>query len=82
MRNEQESRGERGDPRQAQAPRRPDEAAGTDEQEGRDAASLRPEISRQDAERLLDALRARERKAPAWTERKGEARRRDAAKDW
>ena len=82
-RDEQESRGERVDPRQAQAPPRPDEPAGTAEQEGRDGgARPRPEISRQDAERLLDALRARERKAPAWTERKGEARRRDAEKDW
>jgi tetratricopeptide (TPR) repeat protein len=45
------------------------------------AAEPRPEIARQDAERLLDALRAREQNAPLWS-RPAEARRRDAEKDW
>jgi tetratricopeptide (TPR) repeat protein len=46
------------------------------------AGAPRPEISRQDAERLLDALRAREQNAPPWSARPGGSRRRDAEKDW
>jgi tetratricopeptide (TPR) repeat protein len=39
-------------------------------------------VSRQDAERLLDALRARERNLPPGTWQRREARRRDVEKDW
>jgi Ca-activated chloride channel family protein len=38
--------------------------------------------SRQDAERLLDAVRARERQLPPGAWRRREARRRDVEKDW
>ena len=46
-------------------------------------AAARPEgLGRQDAERLLDALRARERNMPLGPAGRKEPRRRDVAKDW
>jgi Ca-activated chloride channel family protein len=46
-------------------------------------AGVRPEgLARQDAERLLDALRARERNMPLGPAGRKEPRRRDAGKDW
>jgi Ca-activated chloride channel family protein len=70
---------ERGrDPDRERAP----EASGAGREERQEAAAARPEIPRQDAERLLDALRARERSAPLFGPRREEGRRRDAEKDW
>jgi tetratricopeptide (TPR) repeat protein len=62
----------------SKAPSPPAQATGA----GRPGDGRRSEISRQDAERILDALRARERMAPPWPARPGEPRRRDVEKDW
>jgi tetratricopeptide (TPR) repeat protein len=81
-----ERRGQRNEPettpeRKEQAERRPaggPPTAGTGEAEGPRAAPL----SRQDAERLLDALRSRERNMPLAGRDRGQGRRTDAARDW
>jgi tetratricopeptide (TPR) repeat protein len=53
------------------------------EQAGREArAAAGAPASRQDAERLLDAVRARERNLPPGAWRRRETRRRDVDKDW
>jgi tetratricopeptide (TPR) repeat protein len=61
---------------------KPDASPGPPPGEAPSPASASRERTRQDAEQLLDALRARERKLPlAGRERTG-SRRDDAAKDW
>lgn len=57
------------------------EAGGEREGEGRRSQAGAP-ASRQEAERLLDALRSRERNLPPGAWRRREARRRDVEKDW
>ena len=54
-----------------------------DERDGREAGGARTEaIGKQDAERLLDAMRARERSVPLHAAPRKDARRRDVQKDW
>jgi tetratricopeptide (TPR) repeat protein len=50
--------------------------------EGRDGTARADGLARQDAERLLDALRARERNMPLGPAGRRDARRRDVEKDW
>jgi len=61
--------------------RRRDEAS-RDPADAPRAYERRAPISRQDAEALLDALRARERTLPAFGPERAAKRRPDAAKDW
>jgi Ca-activated chloride channel homolog len=76
--------GERGTGPEESAGGRDDAGEGGAKAEGR--AGEEPgqpgAAARQDGERLLDALRARERDAPLWSPLRREARRRDVAKDW
>jgi Ca-activated chloride channel homolog len=55
-----------------------------EQQTGRDGRSGQPSdgLAKQDAERLLDALRARERNMPLGPAGRKEARRKDVEKDW
>jgi tetratricopeptide (TPR) repeat protein len=70
-----ERRGADGDEaRRDESPGRPADAART--------GAAREQLSRQDAEALLDALRARERSAPFSPREARDGRRPDAAKDW
>ena len=69
-------RKEQAERRPAGAP--PAEAGGAEGEAGPRAAPL----SRQDAERLLDALRSRERNMPLVGKDRGQGRRVDAARDW
>jgi len=82
-------RDEAGDGRPAPQERRGEERGGSPaatEARERGGEAGRAEAgeptSRQDAERLLDAVRARERNLPPGTWRRREARRRDVEKDW
>jgi tetratricopeptide (TPR) repeat protein len=77
-----------GDSRRRPAAPRPDPgpgAAGEERPKGErgEEAGARPEaLSRQDAEKLLDALRARERKLPPEARQGKKVRRQDAERDW
>ncbi len=72
-------------PRPSTAPR-PTPPAGArpeaEERAGGERGGSRRELSRQDAEALLDALRAGERNMPLFGRERKDARRGDAAKDW
>ncbi len=58
------------------------EASGAGEVSARKDANEKAAPSRQDADRLLDALRARERTAPPWQAVRRDRRRGDVEKDW
>ena len=53
-----------------------------DRKPGADGAAHQGPLGKQDAERLLDALRARERNMPLGPAGRKEGKRKDAAKDW
>lgn len=72
QRQAEQRQAEAGAPRPGPAPE-----AGEDE-----GGAPRAALSRQDAERLLDALRARERNMPLGGRERREGRRADVAKDW
>jgi Ca-activated chloride channel family protein len=76
--------GESGSGPEGRAGGREEAGEGGAKQEARagEGAGQPAAASQQDGERLLDALRARERDAPLWSPLRRETRRRDVAKDW
>jgi Ca-activated chloride channel family protein len=69
-------------PQQDQGKREGAEGRERDRKPGADAAAHEGPLGKQDAERLLDALRAREKNMPLGPAGRKEGKRKDAARDW